>query len=278
MLLELRVENLGIISELQLLVGSGMTAITGETGAGKTLIVEALELLLGGRADAGLVRSGTDEARAEARFEIDGVEVVLARVLPVHGRSRAYIDGRLATAAELVAVGRSLVDLHGQHDQQSLLVPAEQRRYWIRTLALRRLTRSTASAWRAPPPPQSSANSKVSVVTNDREREKSICCNSKLMKSAPRNLKTRMKKQSSSRKLIDSAMLNRTVKHSTLRSRVATPRSTPPGARWRRAAAERRSVCSKSKPAMRRRCSPNSATNFVLRAKRWLRIRNALRS
>ena len=127
MLLELRVENLGIISELQLLVGPGMTAITGETGAGKTLIVEALELLLGGRADAGLVRSGADEARAEARFEIEGVEVVLTRVLPVHGRSRAYIDGRLATAAELVAIGRSLVDLHGQHDQQSLLVPAEQR-------------------------------------------------------------------------------------------------------------------------------------------------------
>ena len=127
MLLELRVENLGIISELQLVIGPGMTAITGETGAGKTLIVEALELLLGGRADANLIRSGTEEARAEARFEIDGDEIVLARVLPANGRSRAYIDGRLATAGELADIGRRVVDLHGQHDQQSLLHGAEQR-------------------------------------------------------------------------------------------------------------------------------------------------------
>lgn len=127
MLLELRVENLGIISELQLVIGPGMTAITGETGAGKTLIVEALELLLGGRADASLIRSGADEARAEARFEIDGDEIVLARVLPANGRSRAYIDGRLATAGELAEIGRRVVDLHGQHDQQSLLHGAEQR-------------------------------------------------------------------------------------------------------------------------------------------------------
>ena len=127
MLLELRVENLGIISELRLVIGSGMTAITGETGAGKTLIVEALELLLGGRADASLIRSGADEARAEARFEVDGQEIVLARVVPISGRSRAYIDGRLATASELADIGRRVVDLHGQHDQQSLLLAAEQR-------------------------------------------------------------------------------------------------------------------------------------------------------
>ncbi len=127
MLVELRVENLGIISQLDLIVGRGLTAITGETGAGKTLIVEALELLLGGRADATLVRSGAQEARAEARFVVGDREIVLARVLPQNGRSRAYIDGRMATAAELGELGRSLVDLHGQHDQQSLLFSAEQR-------------------------------------------------------------------------------------------------------------------------------------------------------
>ena len=127
MLEELRVENLGIIAELQLVLGEGLTAITGETGAGKTLIVEALSLLLGGRADTNLVRSGADAARVEGRFRSGDDEVVLARVIPVSGRTRAYIDGRLATVAELSDVARGLVDLHGQHDQQSLLVPSEQR-------------------------------------------------------------------------------------------------------------------------------------------------------
>ncbi len=127
MLVELRVENLGIIADLLLPFGDGMTVITGETGAGKTLIVDALDLLCGGRADAALVRDGADEARVEGRF-VDGEnEVVLARVVPATGRTRGYIDGHLATATELSERGRELVDLHGQHAHQSLLVPAEQR-------------------------------------------------------------------------------------------------------------------------------------------------------
>jgi DNA repair protein RecN (Recombination protein N) len=127
MLTELRVENLGIIDELSVTLGSGLTAITGETGAGKTLLVEALDLLLGGRADPSLVRSGAVEARVEGRFVVADTEAVLARVVPANGRSRAYIDGRLVTVGELAAHGRRLVDLHGQHEQQSLLVPHEQR-------------------------------------------------------------------------------------------------------------------------------------------------------
>ncbi|MDQ1481062.1 MAG: repair protein RecN [Actinomycetota bacterium] len=127
MLVELRVENLGIISDLLLTMGPGMTVITGETGAGKTLIVDALELLCGGRADAALVRDGADEARVEGRFVEGDDEVVLARVIPAVGRTRGYVDGHLATAAELGERGRALVDLHGQHAHQSLLVPAEQR-------------------------------------------------------------------------------------------------------------------------------------------------------
>src|SRR6478736_3944294 len=127
MLVELRVENLGIISDLTLAMGPGMTVITGETGAGKTLIVDALDLLCGGRADASLVRDGADEARVEGRFVDGDDEVVLARVIPKSGRTRGYIDGHLATAGELAARGRDLVDLHGQHAHQSLLIPAEQR-------------------------------------------------------------------------------------------------------------------------------------------------------
>jgi len=129
MLVELRVVDLGIVADLNLVLGEGLTAITGETGAGKTLLIEAVELLVGGRADGALVREGADEARVEGRFilPVPGEEIVLARVVPREGRSRAYVNGRLATAAELAEIGRTLVDLHGQHAHQSLLDPAVQR-------------------------------------------------------------------------------------------------------------------------------------------------------
>src|SRR5262249_14752738 len=104
-LTELHVAELGIVADLTMVFGPGLTAITGETGAGKTLLVEAVELLVGGRADATLVRDGAPEARVEGRFvDMAGGEVVVARVVPLDGRSRAYIDGRLATVGELADV------------------------------------------------------------------------------------------------------------------------------------------------------------------------------
>ena len=127
MLVELAVHELGVIADLSLVLGPGMTALTGETGAGKTLVVEAIELLVGGRADPVLVRPGASEARVEGRFVVGDDETVLARVVPRSGRSRAYVDGRLATVGELSELGRSLVDLHGQHAHQSLLAPRSQR-------------------------------------------------------------------------------------------------------------------------------------------------------
>jgi DNA repair protein RecN (Recombination protein N) len=129
MLTELHVADLGIVADLTLVLDRGLTAITGETGAGKTLLVEALELLVGGRADTTLIRDGASEARVEGRFvdPTSGDETVLARVLPSEGRSRAYVDGRLATVAELAEIGARFVDLHGQHAHQSLLAPAVQR-------------------------------------------------------------------------------------------------------------------------------------------------------
>jgi DNA repair protein RecN (Recombination protein N) len=140
-LVELRVRDLGVIEDTTLNIENGMTAVTGETGAGKTLVVEALELLVGGRADPVLVRSGATEALVEGRFsnceveddakhlaEDDGEgETVLARALPASGRSRAWVDGRMATASALSEVGSRLVDLHGQHSHQSLLDPVSQR-------------------------------------------------------------------------------------------------------------------------------------------------------
>jgi DNA repair protein RecN (Recombination protein N) len=127
MLTELAVADLGVIAELSLVLGPGMTAITGETGAGKTLVVEAIELLVGGRAEAVRVRPGAPEARVHGRFVVGDEEVVLSRVVPASGRSRAYVDGRPAPVGELAAFGERLVDLHGQHAHQSLLGTAAQR-------------------------------------------------------------------------------------------------------------------------------------------------------
>ncbi len=127
MLAELRVRDLGVIADLHIVLDDGMTALTGETGAGKTLIVDAIELLVGGRADPGMVRSGAEEAVVEGRFVVGDDEVVVRRVVPRSGRSRAYIDSAMATAAELADRGASLVDLHGQHAHQSLLSVQAQR-------------------------------------------------------------------------------------------------------------------------------------------------------
>ncbi len=135
MLLELAIRDLGVIEHASLVLGPGMTAVTGETGAGKTMIVGAIDLLVGGRSHADLVRPGATEAVVEGRFlrgaegedPTGGEEVVVRRVVPRDGRSRAYIDGRLATAGELAELGAALVDLHGQHAHQSLLRQGAQR-------------------------------------------------------------------------------------------------------------------------------------------------------
>ncbi|MHB1533651.1 MAG: DNA repair protein RecN [Acidimicrobiales bacterium] len=129
MLVELRVRDLGVIDDLTLFLGPGMTALTGETGTGKTLVVEAIELLLGGRADPVLVRPGALESVVEGRFARLGTdeETVLARTVAAAGRGRSYVDGRMATTAVLGEAGRALLDLHGQHAHQSLLSPSAQR-------------------------------------------------------------------------------------------------------------------------------------------------------
>ncbi len=127
MLGELRVRELGVIEDVDIVFGPGLTAITGETGAGKTLVVEALELLVGARADASIVRTGAEETTVEGRFVDDDGEIIVSRVVPRRGRSRATIDGRMAPLGALEEAGRDLVDLYGQHAHQSLLLPATQR-------------------------------------------------------------------------------------------------------------------------------------------------------
>ena len=130
MLTELRVRDLGVIEDLSLTFGPGMTALTGETGAGKTLLVEALQLILGGRANPGLVRAGAVEAVVEARFIAGGnggEEIVITRSVPAAGRSRAWVNGRMAPVGSLEEVVAELVEIHGQHEHQSLTTPAAQR-------------------------------------------------------------------------------------------------------------------------------------------------------
>ena len=127
MLTELVVRNVAVIEELSLVLGGGMTVLTGETGAGKTLLTQAVALLAGGRAHPGLVRAGAAEAEVEGRFAGDGGELVVRRVVPREGRARAYLDGRLAGVAALEEAVGGRVDIFGQHRHQALLRPAVRR-------------------------------------------------------------------------------------------------------------------------------------------------------
>ena len=129
MLEELHIKDLALIDEAWLELGPGMTVLTGETGAGKTVLVGALKLLLGDRGDATLVRSGATEAIVEGRFVLDGQERFARRRLTAEGRSKCYLDGEMASVAGLDEVLGSAVDLHGQHEHQSLLHPARHSAY-----------------------------------------------------------------------------------------------------------------------------------------------------
>jgi DNA repair protein RecN (Recombination protein N) len=125
MLRFLSIHHLAVIDRLELEFGPGFTVLTGETGAGKSILVGAVGLLAGGRASAELVRTGEDTASVEAIFETaDAREIIVRREISAQGRSRAFIDGALATSTALRELSSVLVDLHGQHEHQVLLDPA----------------------------------------------------------------------------------------------------------------------------------------------------------
>ncbi len=145
MLTELRIRNFAIIEQVTLPLDEGFNVLSGETGAGKSIIVGALGLLLGERASADLIRSGAEKATVEGVFDIAnlkeiaaladerGIDVeddtlVLKREIAANGRGRAWINGATVTATVLAEIGRQLVNLHGQHDAQTLLDGESQRR------------------------------------------------------------------------------------------------------------------------------------------------------
>jgi len=165
MLRHLAIRDFVIVDRLELEFAAGFGALTGETGAGKSILIDALALALGERADAGVVRAGCDKAEVAATFDIGKLpqvdtwlaandleaedELILRRVLDAGGRSRGYINGSPATAQQLREVGEFLVDIHGQHAHQSLLRADAQRALLDSHAGLTASAQQVATAYRS---------------------------------------------------------------------------------------------------------------------------------
>jgi DNA repair protein RecN (Recombination protein N) len=159
----LEVRDFVLIDHASLELGEGFSVLTGETGAGKSILVDAIELLVGGRADAAVVREGAERAELSGEFEVsksmgawleerdlagDPGQLVLRRSIDRAGRSRCFINGHAATLGQLKEAGEWLVDLHGQHAHQSLLRAAAQRELLDAHAGAEALARETAQAFR----------------------------------------------------------------------------------------------------------------------------------
>jgi DNA repair protein RecN (Recombination protein N) len=165
MLTVLRVRRLAVIDALDLELGPGLNVVTGETGAGKSILIGALKLVLGGRANADVVRAGAEEAEVEAIFDVSGSEalrarlrdlldrdedeLIIRRVVPVQGRSRAYVNGTLATAGQLAQLTEGLVDICSQHEHHTLASASSHLLYLDAFAGLAAARTEVAAAWRA---------------------------------------------------------------------------------------------------------------------------------
>jgi DNA repair protein RecN (Recombination protein N) len=166
MLVQLSIRDFAIVDSLELDFSPGFTALTGETGAGKSILIDALALALGERAEAEQVRAGCERADVTAEFAVDAIgevqrwlgeqalegdpgRLLLRRVVDRGGRSRAFINGRAAMLNQLREIGDKLVDIHGQHAHQSLLRPAMQRQVLDAHAGLAALAREVAEAYRS---------------------------------------------------------------------------------------------------------------------------------
>jgi DNA repair protein RecN (Recombination protein N) len=165
MLRLLSIRNFAVVEALEAEFAAGFTVLTGETGAGKSILLDALSLLLGDRFETRQLRPGAERAEIAAEFDIDNAPAVrawlveqdltgdgallLRRVLDAQGRSRAWINGRSATLAQLEAAGERLIDLHGQHAHQSLVRPETQRQLLDAFGGFSTLAGEVTVAWRA---------------------------------------------------------------------------------------------------------------------------------
>src|SRR5258707_4036604 len=165
MLCALEVRDYVLIDKASLELGEGFSVLTGETGAGKSILVDAVELLVGGRGDASVVREGAERAELTAEFDFSGNEslkrfigdaglegdpdtVILRRTIDRSGRSRCFVNGHSATLAQLRGAGEHLVDIHGQHEHQSLLRAVAQRELLDAHAGAQELARDCGEAWR----------------------------------------------------------------------------------------------------------------------------------
>ena len=166
MLRALDIHDFVIIEEAALEFGEGFSVLTGETGAGKSILVDAIELLVGGRGDGDYVRAGAERAELAAEFDFastdnfsswlgerelggDPGRVILRRTIDRSGRSRCFINGHAVTLAQLRETGEHLVDIHGQHEHQSLLRAAAQRDLLDAHAGAQELSKGTSEAYRA---------------------------------------------------------------------------------------------------------------------------------
>ena len=162
MLQWLRLRDFVIVESAEIEFGPGFTVLTGETGAGKSILLDAMGLVLGGRGDATLVREGAERADISALFGIDDTlaawlaehdlagdpgQLLLRRIVEKDGRSRAQINGHPSTIARLRELGEQLVDIHGQHESQHLLRPGAQRELLDRLAGQERLLADLAQGW-----------------------------------------------------------------------------------------------------------------------------------
>ena len=151
MLRLLRIRNLAVIEAVEVEFEPGFNVLTGETGAGKSIVVEAVGLLLGARASADLVRTGESQATIEALFEDDrdGSEILIRREVSSSGRSRSFVNGDLATATALRDLSQRLVEIHGQHEHQTLLDPLSHLPLLDSYAELSSMADRVAGSWRA---------------------------------------------------------------------------------------------------------------------------------
>ena len=191
MLLALSLQNFVIVEKLNLNFQNGFTVLTGETGAGKSITLDAIALLLGDKADYGQIRTGANEAQLSALFDIsehpalqaelreqglldeDNSELAIRRTIDIKGKSRSYINNQAATLAQLKHIGSQLIDIHGQNAHQSLNQEAAQRQLldaFSGSLKLVEQTQAAYQAWQAAQRALSEAQTQAENIAIERER------------------------------------------------------------------------------------------------------------